>query len=185
MREFLKGLDLDGELIDTIMAEHGKLVTKDKEELQTLKSQVKELEETSKNAVELKEKYDELFSKVEKETAEKKAQEEEKMLNENIETLLGDRKFSSDYARRGLINDIKGELNKPENKGKGIKDLFEELTKDKDGIFVNPNAPQDIPETSADVFTEVDKEAFKKMGYKERLVLKQENPELFEQLNNS
>ena len=33
MREFLKGLELDSELIDTIMAEHGKLVTKDKEEL--------------------------------------------------------------------------------------------------------------------------------------------------------
>ena len=43
MREFLKGLDLDSELIDTIMAEHGKLVTKDKEELQTLKSQMKDL----------------------------------------------------------------------------------------------------------------------------------------------
>ena len=27
MREFLKGLDLDKELIDTIMAEHGKQLT--------------------------------------------------------------------------------------------------------------------------------------------------------------
>ena len=57
MREFLKGLDLDSELIDTIMAEHGKLVTKDKEELQTLKSQIKDLKENSKNANELQEKY--------------------------------------------------------------------------------------------------------------------------------
>lgn len=182
MREFLKGLDLDGELIDTIMAEHGKLVTKDKEELQTLKEKVKNLEETTKDAEELKVKYDELFSQVEKETAEKKAQEEDKMLSENIDTLLDGKKFTSDYARNGLINDIKKELGKPENKGKGIKDLFEELTKDKEGIFANPNAPE-IPSTNVDVFTEVDKEAFKKMGYKGRLILKQENPELFEQLN--
>ena len=31
MREFLKGLDVDSELIDTIMAKHGKIGTKDKE----------------------------------------------------------------------------------------------------------------------------------------------------------
>lgn len=33
MREFLKGLELDDETVDTIMAEHGKLVTKDKEKI--------------------------------------------------------------------------------------------------------------------------------------------------------
>ena len=40
MREFLKGLDLDKETIDTIMAEHGKLITEAKEEIATLKQQV-------------------------------------------------------------------------------------------------------------------------------------------------
>jgi hypothetical protein len=183
MREFLKGLDLDSELIDTIMVEHGKLVTKDKEELQTLKAQIKELEESSKGAEELKTKYDELSKKVKEDEAEKKAKEEEKMLNDNIDALLDGKKFTSDYVRNGLINDIKEGLNKPENKGKGIKELFEELTKDKEGIFVNPNAPQDIPKVNEDVFTNVNKEAFNKMGYKERVMLKQENPELFQQLN--
>lgn len=40
MREFLKGLDLDKETIDTIMAEHGKLITEAKEEILSLKQQV-------------------------------------------------------------------------------------------------------------------------------------------------
>lgn len=40
MREFLKGLELDKETIDTIMAEHGKLITEAKEEILNLKSQV-------------------------------------------------------------------------------------------------------------------------------------------------
>lgn len=40
MREFLKGLDLDKETIDTIMAEHGKLITEAKEEIMNLKQQV-------------------------------------------------------------------------------------------------------------------------------------------------
>lgn len=40
MREFLKGLELDKETIDTIMAEHGKLITEAKEEIMNLKQQV-------------------------------------------------------------------------------------------------------------------------------------------------
>ena len=144
MREFLKGLDLDSELIDTIMAEHGKLVTKDKEELQTLKSQMKELKENSKNADELQAKYDELVKANEEREAKQKAEEEDKILTDNINALFEGKTFTSDYARNGLMNDIKNGLNNPENKGKGIQDLFDELTKDKTDIFANPNQQQDM-----------------------------------------
>ena len=44
MREFLKGLDLDKETIDTIMAEHGKLITEAKEENSSLKTKIDNLE---------------------------------------------------------------------------------------------------------------------------------------------
>ena len=144
MREFLKGLDLDNELIDTIMAEHGKLVTKDKEELQTLKSQMKELKENSKNAEELQSKYDELVKENEEREAKQKAEKEDKILTDNINALFEGKTFTSDYARQGLLNDIKTGLNKPENKGKGIQDLFDELTKDKTDIFTNPNQVKDM-----------------------------------------
>ena len=40
MREFLKGLELDKETIDTIMAEHGKLITEAKEQILELKTQI-------------------------------------------------------------------------------------------------------------------------------------------------
>ena len=40
MREFLKGLELDKETIDTIMAEHGKLITEAKEEILNLRTQI-------------------------------------------------------------------------------------------------------------------------------------------------
>ena len=43
MREFLKGLDLDKELIDTIMAEHGKHITGLKEQVDEYKTKVSEL----------------------------------------------------------------------------------------------------------------------------------------------
>ena len=42
MREFLKGLELDEETIDTIMAEHGKHLTKLKEQVDDYKSQVED-----------------------------------------------------------------------------------------------------------------------------------------------
>lgn len=145
MREFLKGLDLDGELIDTIMAEYGKLVTKDKEELQTLKSQMKELKENSKNAEELQKQVDDLIKANEEREAKAKAEEEDKILTNNINEVFGDKQFTSEYARTGLTNDIKNELNKPENKGRSIKDIFDALTKDKTDIFANPNQMKDMP----------------------------------------
>lgn len=44
MREFLKGLDLDKETIDTIMAEHGKLITEAKEQIRDYETKIKDYE---------------------------------------------------------------------------------------------------------------------------------------------
>lgn len=44
MREFLKGLDLDQETIDTIMAEHGKYLTGLKEKVEEYKTQLSDYE---------------------------------------------------------------------------------------------------------------------------------------------
>lgn len=46
MREFLNALDLDSETVDTIMAEHGKIVTKDKEKIQKLQDELKTTKES-------------------------------------------------------------------------------------------------------------------------------------------
>ena len=48
MREFLKGLGLTDELIDTIMAEHGKLMTRSTETIDQLKDQVRDLKDAAK-----------------------------------------------------------------------------------------------------------------------------------------
>ena len=74
----------------------------------------------------------------------KKAEEEDKTLTENINKLFEGKTFTSEYARNGLLNDIKIGLTKTENKGKGIQDLFDELTKDKTDIFANPNQIKDM-----------------------------------------
>lgn len=44
MREFLRGLDLDEEMVDCIMAEHGKLMTKNVEKINSLTEQYNNLQ---------------------------------------------------------------------------------------------------------------------------------------------
>ena len=69
MREFLKGLDLDKETIDSFMAEHGKHLTGLKEQVESYKNEVAgyktEIEgfkESSKASEELQKNYDELVN---------------------------------------------------------------------------------------------------------------------------
>lgn len=188
MREFLKDLDLEADIIDIIMAQYGKSVTKDKEEIQSLKEEIKNLKENSTGSEELQKKYDELLKEKndlakEKEDAEKL--KKDKQMSENILNAIGNKKFVNDYTKNSIVSEVKTALSDEKNAGKSIKDLFDDITKDKEGIFVNPNKPADMTETKENVFGNVTKENFDKMGYRERVELKAENPELFEKLNNS
>ena len=149
---------LENEQIDKVMALYGKAVAKKDKEIETLTDNKKELEEkistyetkinefneSSKDNADWKLKYEELQTSIKEQEAKKKAEEEDKILTENINALFEGKTFTSDYARSGLLNDIKNGLNKPENKGKGIQDLFDELTKDKTDIFTNPNQMKDM-----------------------------------------
>lgn len=181
MREFLRGLELDEELIDTIMAEHGKLVTKDKESLMSLKKELADLKENSKGSEELQKKYDELKSKFDENDKKKKDEEE----TNSILAEIGEKKFINEYTKNSIISEIKKAKSDKNNEGKSIKDLFKEITKDKEGLFANPNKPADMTGSNQNLFNKIDKKAFDKMGYKERVNLKAENPDLFAELNNS
>ena len=149
---------LEGEQIDKVMSLYGKAITKKDKEIETLTSSKKELEEkvstyetkinefneSAKDNADWKTKYEELQTSIKEQEAKQKAEEEDKVLTNNINQLFEGKTFTSDYARNGLLNDIKTGLSKPENKGKGIQDLFDELTKDKTDIFTNPNQQKDM-----------------------------------------
>jgi hypothetical protein len=149
---------LESEQIDKVMALYGKAITKKDKEIETLKSSKEELEnkvatyetkinefnESSKDNADWKLKYEELQTSIKEQEAKQKAEEEDKILTSNINALFEGKKFTSEYARNGLLNDIKTGLNKPENKGKGIQDLFNELTKDKTDIFASDNQFKDM-----------------------------------------
>ena len=149
---------LETEQIDKVMALYGKAIAKKDSEIEkltdnnkeltekvaTYETKINEFNESAKDNADWKNKYEELQTSIKEQEAKIKAEEEDKILTNNINEVFGDKKFTSDYARVGLTNDIKNELNKPENKGRSIQDIFDTLTKDKTDIFTNPNQIKDM-----------------------------------------
>lgn len=169
-REELEGLT--DEQKDMVMKLYGKDITRKDKELEdyktkledannkitTYETKINEFNESSKDNADWKTKYEELQTSIREQDAKRKAEEQDKILTDNINQVFGERKFTSDYARQGLMNDIKAELNKTENKGLGIQNIFDNLTKDKTDIFANPNQVKDMPGMGDSEQTETHKE---------------------------
>lgn len=178
MKDFLENLEigenkvkLSQEEIKSILAEHGKSVKTETEKVENnirkengdLKATIDDLKEQINKAPKSDE-IESLKSKIaEYEANETKRIEAEKQkalddsLTTNILNAIGDKKFVNDYTKNAIINDIKSSLKDSNNAGKSAKDLFDELTKDKEGIFDNPNKGVSTPPTG-DVNTGLAKE---------------------------
>ena len=143
MREFLKGLELDDSTIDTIMAEHGKLVTKDKEEITNLKKQVEDanneiksykdmdIDGIKKSAEEWETKYNDLV-KSQNEAKEKSIREE------RTNAFFNGVEFASESAKAGVIakfNEKDFKYDEKEQKFQGASEWLEELKKNDVGAF--------------------------------------------------
>ena len=188
---------LENEQVDKVMALYGKAIGKKDKEIETLNNSKKELEnkvntyetkinefnETAKENADWKIKYEELQTSINEQEAKLKAKEEDDILTNNINAVFGDKKFVNDFTKNAIMNEIKTALKDNANLGKSAKDLFEEITNGKDGIFANPNQVVDMPEIDENVENVVSKDDFDKMGYKERVELKKSNPELFNKYN--
>lgn len=132
MREFLRGLELDEETIDTIMAEHGKIITKLKEQNSDLKDKVKEQEA---KIVEL-EKTSSESQKIQEELEKYRTEEKERELMSEFEEAFKGKRFVNDFTKKAIFDEVKKQLENEENKDKTIKDLAELVVKDKEGLFI-------------------------------------------------
>ena len=112
--------------------------------IKTLKGEVQTLKDSNASAEDWKKKFEDLTADIEAKDEAAKKEAEDKALTDAIEEVFGEKKFTSEYVRNGIIADMKVEIAKPENKGKGYAELFEAITKDKEGIFANPNPPADM-----------------------------------------
>lgn len=206
MKDFLEELEigegkvrLSNEDIKTILKKHGEYIkietekvdNKYKDQLEDNKTTIADLKAQIEKAPKsdemenLKSKIAEYEQNEADRTAKQKAKEEDDILTNNINAVFGDKKFVNDFTKNAIMNEIKTALKDNANMGKSAKDLFEEITNGKDGIFANPNQIVDMPSIDENVENTVSKDDFDKMGYNQRLEFKQSNPELFNKYNNS
>ena len=157
MREFLKGLELDKETIDTIMAEHGKLITEAKEKTQELENKVKDyetkIEELSSKAetnTKIQEELDTLKKQIAEEKKQKEQEDLEATLNKNVLEAIGDKEFVNERTKNAIINEVKTALQDKANVGKSAKEIFEAITKDSTDIFKNKNELNDMADIQED-----------------------------------
>lgn len=139
-REFLRGLELDNEVIDYIMAEHGATTQRLREELDKQK-------ELNGNLTKKNQQYEsdlKDFMELKKVVEQEEAQKQEEILVNNIKSVFGDKKFVNEYTEKAIIDKIREESAKPENQGRSNKELFEEITKDSTDLFVSENKLTDM-----------------------------------------
>jgi len=167
-REFLKNLfpEITDANLKTVLDENssdiGTAKSSEKgykDKLETANTTITELNDTIKKSEGSDTTIAELKTKVEEyETAEVKRKDAEKValvdaqFASTIEDFFAsegmkDKKFANEYTKSAFTNSLKSELGKSENTGKGVSDLFNVLTKDKEGIFKNPQEPLNIPAT--------------------------------------
>lgn len=133
MRDFLKGLELDKETIDSIMAEHGKFITESKEKAVELQNEIIELKkgvsekdtkiselETKVSDIEtVNTKLTELQTKYDTDTTNLKDQLSSKDYEYKVKEKVSGLKFTSESAKKLFINDLL--TNKLEMENEDIK----------------------------------------------------------------
>lgn len=154
--EFLKGLGIEDDVISKIMAENGKDIEKEKAKTADLngkleqanakiseyETKISELETAGGNAEKYKKDLEALQQKIqeEKAAAEKKAKEEavEADFKNRFDSLVGENKWRDELTGNAVYAEFKKAAADEANKGKGDKEIFEMLTKDKN-YYESPN----------------------------------------------
>lgn len=145
MREFLKGLELDDETINTIMAEHGKLVTKDKEQITNLTNQINEANDKIKSFEDMdvdsiKKEAEDWKNKFEEMEANRKAEKEKSIREERTNAFFDGVKFSSESAKAGVIaefNQKDFKYDEETKKFQGASEWLEDLKQKDNGAFLS------------------------------------------------
>ncbi len=158
-REFLEGLELDKETIDTIMAEYGKTTQGLREERDNLKTQVedanKEIQSYKDMDIDsIKKSADDWKTKYEEMEANQKAEKEKSIRNERTNAFFNDIKFASESAKAGVIaqfNEKDFKYDEETKKFLGANEWLKDLKEKDSGAFLsdvanpkfttNPTAP--------------------------------------------
>ncbi len=202
--EFLKGLNLSQDVIDQIMAENGKDIaaeqrktTKAEQDRDSYKEQVDDLQTRLDDADKQIEEFRDLDVDGIKKAADDWKQKAEDAKAEADKKI---RSMQFDYALSEALTGAKAKNTKAVkalldmdglkfNEGEiiGLDKQLEQLKADNDYLFESDKpAPRIVKGTGGGdplPGAEVTKEAFNKMGYRDRVALKKENPDLYAELS--
>lgn len=194
-REFLKGLGLEDEAIDKIMAEHGKSINSTKQDLETVTTERDNLKTELKNRDTQLENLSKQVKDNEALTAEiNRLKEENKTATQELQTKLEKQAF--DFALESALRDAKAKNPKAvkalldsesiklvDGKLVGLDEQLKSLKESDDYLFVPDGLKGKTPPGGAPGGKPtITKEQFAQMGYKERVNLYNDNPELYKQL---
>lgn len=144
-REFLEGLELNKETIDTIMAEYGKTTQGLREERDNLKTQVedanKEIQSYKDMDIDsIKKSADDWKTKYEEMEANQKAEKEKSIRNERTNAFFNDIKFASESAKAGVIaqfNEKDFKYDEETKKFLGANEWLKDLKEKDSGAFLS------------------------------------------------
>lgn len=129
MREFLKGLELDKETIDTIMAEHGKLITEAKEEIMDLKQQINSFDDERKQFAEKIQEYE-----TEAKAKEESLQNLQNITNENKD-LKAQIQMSDSNVKKEFSKFVTSEIMSQVNEDNDFASVLESYKKENPQYF--------------------------------------------------
>ena len=144
-REFLEGLELNKETIDSIMAEYGKTTQGLREERDNLKTQVedanKEIQSYKDMDIDsIKKSADDWKTKYEEMEANQKAEKEKSIRNERTNAFFNDIKFASESAKAGVIaqfNEKDFKYDEETKKFLGANEWLKDLKEKDSGAFLS------------------------------------------------
>lgn len=99
---------------------------------------IKKLEDASGDAEATRKELERYKQEEEERKKAEKEAETDRILTEAAEQALDGKEFVNDFTRNHFVSELKKAIADPANKGKRAVKLFEEMTKDLDGIFKNP-----------------------------------------------
>lgn len=185
--EELKAQGLTDEQVNYVMAEYGKDMTASKTKIATLEDELKVqkgvVEEKNTKIKELEGVDIEALKKAEYEKgkAEGTAEMETFKFNNALDNALREAKVKDSKAISGLLK--MDEIKFEDGKITGLDEQIKTLKESHDYLFHSDKKnPKFTDATKGAGGEEITKEVFAKMGYKERLALKQTDPTKYEEL---
>lgn len=132
------------ELIESILKINGQNLEAAKSEISILEEKVLEKENSIKKLNDDIKSFDgksEEIQSLQQKVLEYETAEKDRIFTNNINEILGKKEFANEWTQKAIIEQVKAEVSKPENSGKGAKDIFESITKDRTDIFKEDKDP--------------------------------------------